>query len=105
MLRVAVPAAGTLRVIGTRPTTRLNAERRGASARTVRTCAAVKRVTKASTVTIYCIPNRTTRALLATRSVRVTLRVTFTTEAGSSTGRTVRLTLPKRGISPQPVTG
>lgn len=97
-ISVRVPAAGSVRVVGTR------SDRSRAGIAVV--CSTAKRATKAGTVNLYCIPNRATRALLATRSVRVTLTVTYRSSAGTRVTDSVRATLPKRVVAPpEPVTG
>ena len=95
---VRVPAGGSVRLVGTRSS--------GSRAGTATVCTTAKRVERAGTVTLYCIPNRATRALLATRSVPVTLTVTYRSSAGTRVTDTVTATLPKHEVAPpEPVTG
>lgn len=84
VVRVRTNRAGRLTVTGTYPT--------GTTRGTARACTARAAVRRAGTHTITCPLTAPTRALLATRSLRITLRTTFTPTTGAPVmnTRTVR---------------
>jgi len=89
-LTVDVPAAGTLKMVGTRRSGR------AARAKTAPVCTATRTVTKAGSVKIACVPNAATRKLLRKSKIRVTVTLTFTSEAGTTATTQTTLTLPRR---------
>jgi hypothetical protein len=96
-LDVRVNQPGDIRVEGSYPA--------GSTRARVRACTARRTVARAGTFRLSCPLNARTRALLATRSLRIDLRVTFTTPDGKS-ATTTRTVLAKR-FTPYvpPITG
>lgn len=89
-LTVDVPAAGTIKMVGTRRSGRAT------RAKTAPVCTATRTVTKAGSVKISCVPNAATRKLLRKSKIRVTVTLTFTSEAGTTATTQTTLTLPRR---------
>ena len=87
-VRVAVTGPGRIEVTGTR----IGAMPR-AKARPL--CAARTTVTTAGTVTLFCALNRTARASLRRKPLRLLVRVAYTPTGGTATTMAQALTLPR----------
>ncbi len=96
-LDVRVNQPGEIRVTGSYPT--------GSPRARMQACTARRTVARAGSYRLSCPLNARTRALLATRSLRIELRVAFTTPDGKS-ATTTRTVLAKR-FTPYvpPITG
>ena len=94
--RVRVPGPGTITVRGSRAASTRAAARALA-------CRSTTTVRKAGAVTVHCVPNAATRAILERGAVRVRVTITFRSRGGGTSSATRVVVFRK--INPSTITG